>query len=282
MSKVKNWLIGGAAIVAIGGIGYASFGKPTQQTDGKVVTVGIMSGSKQDSQIWQSVAKTAKKDYGITLKFKEFSDYNQPNKALANGDIDANAFQHYAFLDASNKATGNKIVALGDTVISPIRLYSNTYKNVSDFKAGDTIAIPNDASNESRALYVLKAAGLIDLKPGLKTATIKDITKNPKDLKIKELAADQTARALSDVQGAVVNGTYADTAGLDYKKAIFVEPINKDSHQWVNIIAVNAKDKNKQVLKDVVKAYQTQATKTIIDKVYDGAELAAWGKDFSK
>lgn len=228
------------------------------------------------------MAKTAKKDYGITLKFKEFSDYNQPNKALANGDIDANAFQHYAFLDASNKATGNKIVALGDTVISPIRLYSNTYKNVSDFKAGDTIAIPNDASNESRALYVLKAAGLIDLKPGLKTATIKDITKNPKDLKIKELAADQTARALSDVQGAVVNGTYADTAGLDYKKAIFVEPINKDSHQWVNIIAVNAKDKNKQVLKDVVKAYQTQATKTIIDKVYDGAELAAWGKDFSK
>ena len=282
MSKVKNWLIGGAAIVAIGGIGYASFGKPAQQTDGKVVTVGIMSGSKQDSQIWQSVAKTAKKDYGITLKFKEFSDYNQPNKALANGDIDINAFQHYAFLDASNKATGNKIVALGDTVISPIRLYSNTYKNVSDFKSGDTIVVPNDASNESRALYVLKAAGLIDLKPGLKTATVKDITKNPKDLKIKELAADQTARALSDVQGAVVNGTYADTAGMDYKKAIFVEPINKDSHQWVNIIAVNAKDKNKQALKDVVKAYQTQTTKAVIDKVYDGAELAAWGKDFSK
>lgn len=282
MSKVTSWLIGGAAIVAIGGIGYASFGNNGSKADDKIVKVGIMSGSKQDTQIWQSVAKTAKKQYGITLKFKEFSDYNQPNKALADGDIDINAFQHYAFLDASNKATNSKVVAIGDTVISPIRLYSNTYKNLSDFKAGDTIAVPNDASNESRSLYVLKAAGLIDLKPGLQTATVKDITKNPKDLKIKELAADQTARALSDVQGAVVNGTYADTAGLDYKKAIFVEPINKDSHQWVNIIAANAKDKNKVVLKDVVKAYQTQTTKDVINKVYDGVELAAWGKDFSK
>ncbi|WP_349582182.1 MetQ/NlpA family ABC transporter substrate-binding protein [Leuconostoc citreum] len=277
MSKTKNWLIGGAAIIAIGAIGYLSFGKPaSNQTDGKVVKVGIMSGSKQDMSIWDSVSKTAKDKYGITLKFKQFSDYNQPNKALSDGEVDINAFQHYAFLDASNKATGNKIVAIGDTVISPIRLYSNTYQKVSDFKAGDTIAVPNDATNESRSLYVLKAAGLIDLKAGLKKATVKDITKNPKSLKIKELAADQTARTLSDVQGAVVNGTYADTAGLDYKKAIFVEPINKDSHQWVNIIAANDKDKDKQVLKNVVKAYQTQTTKDVIKKVYDGAELPAW------
>ncbi|WP_220740869.1 MetQ/NlpA family ABC transporter substrate-binding protein [Leuconostoc miyukkimchii] len=283
MSKVTNWVIAGAAVVVIGGIAYASFGhKSSAKSEDKVVKVGIIAGSKQDTQIWDTVSKTAKDKYGITLKFKQFSDYNQPNKALADGDIDVNAFQHYAFLDASNKSTGNKIVSIGDTVISPIRLYSNTYKKVSEFKTGDTIAVPNDASNESRALYVLKSAGLIDLKAGLKTATVKDITKNPKSLKIKELAADQTARALSDVQGAVVNGTYADTAGLDYKKAIFVEPINKDSHQWVNFIAANEKDKNKQVLKDVVKAYQTQATKDTIKKVYDGVELPAWGKDFTK
>lgn len=283
MSKLTGWLIGGAAVVVIGGISYASFGhKSESKTDSKVVKVGIMSGPKQDTAIWDTVAKTAKDKYGITLKFKQFSDYNQPNKALAAGDIDINAFQHYAFLDASNKSTGDKIVAIGDTVISPIRLYSNTYKKISDYKSGDTISVPNDASNESRSLYVLKAAGLIDLKPGLTTATVKDITKNPKDLKIKELAADQTARSLSDVQGAVVNGTYADTAGLDYKKAIFVEPINKDSHQWVNIIAAQQKDKNKTNLKNVVKAYQTQATKDAINKAYDGVELAAWGKDFSK
>lgn len=283
MSKLKKWLISGTAIVAMGGITYASFGRPSESnTDGKVVKVGIMSGSKQDTAIWDTVAKTAKTQYGITLKFKQFSDYNQPNNALASGDIDINAFQHYAFLNAYNKSTNNNIVAIGDTVISPIRLYSNTYKKVADYKSGDTISVPNDASNESRSLYVLKAAGLIDLKPGLTTATVKDITKNPKHLKIKELAADQTARSLSDVQGAVVNGTYADTAGLDYKKAIFIEPLNKDSHKWVNIIAAQQKDKNKTILKNVVKAYQTQATKNAINKVYDGVELPAWGNDLSK
>ncbi|MGY3743238.1 MetQ/NlpA family ABC transporter substrate-binding protein [Leuconostoc inhae] len=283
MSKLKNWVIGGVAVVVIGGIAYATFGhKSATKSDNKTVTVGIMSGSKQDTAIWDSVSKTAKNKYGITLKFKQFSDYNQPNKALAAGDIDINAFQHYAFLDASNKSTGDKIVSIGDTVISPIRLYSNTYKKVSEYKTGDTIVVPNDTSNESRSLYVLKAAGLIDLKSGLTTATVKDITKNPKALKIKELAADQTARSLSDVQGAVVNGTYADTAGLDYKKAIFVEPINKNSHQWVNIIAAKNSDKNKQVLKDVVKSYHTQTTKDAINKAYDGVELAAWDTDFSK
>ena len=281
MSKTTKWLVGGVAVVAIAGIAYASFGQKAK-TNSKTVTIGIMSGSKQDAKIWDTVKKTAKDKYGITLKFKEFTDYSQANKALASGDIDLNAFQHYAFLAQSNKSTGDKIVSIGDTVISPIRLYSKTYTKVSQYKSGDTISVPNDPSNESRALYVLKAAGLIDLKSGLTLATVKDITKNPKNLKIKELAADQTARSLSDVQGAVVNGTYADSAGLDYKKAIFVEPLNKNSHQWVNIIAANKKDKNNATYKKVVKAYQTEATKKAINKQYDGVELAAWDADFSK
>lgn len=268
-------------MIVIAGAAYASFGQHSK-TSSKTVTIGIMSGSKQDQAIWNTVKKTAKDKYGITIKFKEFTDYSQPNKALAAGDIDLNAFQHYAFLKASNKATGNKIVSIGDTVISPIRLYSKTYTKVSQFKSGDTIAVPNDPSNESRSLYVLKSAGLIDLKNGLTTATVKDITKNPKNLKIKELAADQTARTLSDIQGAVINGTYADSAKLDYKKAIFVEPINKSSHQWVNIIAANSKDKDNKTYKQVVKAYQTDAVKKAINKQYDGVELPAWDKDFSK
>lgn len=281
MSKKTKWLIGGAAVIVIAGAAYASFGQHSK-TSSKTVTIGIMSGSKQDQAIWNTVKKTAKDKYGITIKFKEFTDYSQPNKALAAGDIDLNAFQHYAFLKASNQATGNKIVSIGDTVISPIRLYSKTYTKVSQFKSGDTIAVPNDPSNESRSLYVLKSAGLIDLKNGLTTATVKDITKNSKNLKIKELAADQTARTLSDIQGAVINGTYADSAKLDYKKAIFVEPINKSSHQWVNIIAANSKDKDNKTYKQVVKAYQTDAVKKAINKQYDGVELPAWDKDFSK
>ncbi len=101
MSKTSKWLIGGIAVIVIGGIAYATLGRNSSKSDDKVVKVGIMSGSKQDAEIWKTVANTAKDKYGITLKFKEFSDYTQPNKALADGDIDLNAFQHYSFLNAS-------------------------------------------------------------------------------------------------------------------------------------------------------------------------------------
>lgn len=140
-----------------------------------------MSGIKEDDIIWKSVSKTAKDKYGITLKFTQFTDYTQPNAALANGDIDLNAFQHHAFLDAWNKENGNKLVALGNTFITPIHLYSSSIKDISEIKSGDTIAVPNDASNESRALYLLKSAGLIELSvSGNTLATVKDISKNPK------------------------------------------------------------------------------------------------------
>lgn len=278
MSK-KSWIISGIAVVAVAALAYFSFGNHGT-SDKKTVTVGIMSSSKDDDAIWKSVSETAKDKYGITIKFKQFSDYSQPNKALQNGDVDLNAFQHYAFLDAYNKKNGNELTAIGETAISPIRLYSDSYKKVSDFKSGDTIVIPNDPSNESRALYVLKYAGLIDLKSGLSLATTKDITSNPKNLNIKEVSADQTARNLQDVQGAVINGNYAQTAGLKYQDAIFVEPLNKDSHQWVNIIVARKKDKNNSAYKDVVKAYQTATTKKLIYEKYGDSEVAAWDKTF--
>lgn len=278
MSK-KSWIISGIAVVAVTALAYFSFGNHGT-SDKKTVTVGIMSSSKDDEAIWKSVSETAKDKYGITIKFKQFSDYSQPNKALQNGDVDLNAFQHYAFLDAYNKKNGNELTAIGETAISPIRLYSDSYKKVSDFKSGDTIVIPNDPSNESRALYVLKYAGLIDLKSGLSLATTKDITSNPKNLNIKEVSADQTARNLQDVQGAVINGNYAQTAGLKYQDAIFVEPLNKDSHQWVNIIVARKKDKNNSAYKDVVKAYQTATTKKLIHEKYGDSEVAAWDKTF--
>lgn len=279
MSK-KGWLISGIAVVAVAALAYVSFGNHGTSSN-KTVTVGIMSANKDDDDIWKSVAQTAKDKYGVTIKFKQFSDYSQPNKALQNGDIDLNSFQHYAFLDAYNKKNGNELTSIGETAISPIRLYSNSYKNVSDFKNGDTIVVPNDPSNESRALYLLKYAGLIELKSGLTLATTKDITSNPKNLKIKEVSADQTARNLPDVQGAVINGNYAQSAGLKYQDAIFVEPLNKDSHQWVNIIVAQKKNKNKKIYQDVVKAYQTNKTKQLIKEKYGESEVAAWDKQFN-
>jgi D-methionine transport system substrate-binding protein len=258
--------------------GWFSFGPTSTNTkDQKEVVVGVVGQTKQDAEIWKSVAETAKEDYGIKIKIKNFTDYNQPNKALQNGDIDLNAFQHYTFLNAWNKANHGSLVAIGNTYIAPIRLYSKKYKNINELPQGATIAVPNDASNESRALYVLKNAGLIKLRKGVKLATVADITSNPKGLKIKEVSAEQTARVIDDVDASIVNNTYAVPAKLGDKQTIYIEPLNKDSEQWINIIVANKKDKNNKIYKDLVKAYQTEKTKKLSEKLYGKTEIAAWG-----
>lgn len=263
-----------ALVVVIAGIfSFGNFGKQKEQT----VTVGVVSPSKQDEAVWNQVKKTAKSKYNVDIKLKTFTDYNQPNKALQSGSIDLNAFQHKAFLDAWNKANKGSLVSIGKTFITPIHLYSNNYKSVKSLPDGATIAIPNDASNESRALYVLQSAGLITLKKNTNSlATINSIAKNPKNLKIKEVAADQAARTLDSVDAAVVNTNYAVAAKLSTKKSIFTEPVNKDSAQWINLIAARKKDRNKEAYKDVVKAYQTEKVKKIINEQYKGLEKPAW------
>lgn len=268
------WTIVIIAIIVIGGI--AGFAHHRQQ-QAKTVTVGVVGLTSQQQKIWDQVNKTAKSKYGVTVKVKNFSDYNQPNKAVQNGDIDLNAFQHTAFLNAWNKANHGHLVSIGRSVISPIHLYSKKYKSIKDLPDGATIAVPNDASNESRSLYALKNAGLITFKKGTgKLATIADIDKNTKNLKIKELGAEQTARSLNDVDAAFVNNTYAGPAGLTNKQTIYVEPINKDSKQWINIIVAKKSDANKQAYKDVVKAFQTKQVKKLYHKYYGNTTRTAW------
>lgn len=278
--RVRNRIIWSIVAILIVIAGWFSFG-PTEDSNNaaqnKTVTVGVVGLTKQDETIWKSVAKTAKEKYGITIKLKNFTDYNQPNKALANGDIDLNSFQHYAFLDSWNKANKGSLVSIGNTYIAPIRIYSKKYKSIKDLPDGATIAVPNDASNESRALYVLKNAGLIKLKKGIKLATIADITSNPKHLKIKEVSAEQTARVIDDVDASIVNNTYATPAKLGDKETIYVEPLNKDSQQWINLIAVDKKNKNNKIYKEVVKAFQTEQTKKLVKKLYGNTEVTAWG-----
>ncbi len=276
--RIRNRIIWSLVAVLIVIAGWFSFG-PTSNTakNQKEVVVGVVGQTKRDAEIWKSVAETAEEEYGIKIKIKNFTDYNQPNKALQNGDIDLNAFQHYTFLNAWNKANHGSLVAIGNTYIAPIRLYSKKYKSIKDLPQGATIAVPNDASNESRALYVLKNAGLINLKKGVKLATVADITSNPKGLKIKEVSAEQTARVIDDVDASIVNNTYAVPAKLGDKQTIYIEPLNKDSEQWINIIVANKKDRNNKIYKDLVKAYQTEKTKKLSDKLYGKTEVAAWG-----
>ncbi|MYU93043.1 MetQ/NlpA family ABC transporter substrate-binding protein [Ligilactobacillus salivarius] len=265
-----------AVIIVIAVAAFFTFGHKKTEAK-KTVTVGVVGQTNQDKKIWNQVKKTAKEKYGVTVKIKNFTDYNQPNKALQNGEIDLNSFQHKAFLNAWNKANKGTLVPIGNTVIAPIRLYSYKYKNINELPKNATIAVPNDASNESRALYVLKNAGLISFKKGTgKLATIADIEKNPKNLTIKELGAEQTARSLNDVDAAVVNNTYAIPAKLGDKQTIYTEPLNKDSEQWINVIVANKKDKDNEAYKAVVKSYQTDAVKKLIHKAYGNSEVTAW------
>ena len=169
------------------------------------------------------------------------------------------------------------MVSIGKTFITPIHLYSKKVTDVKDLPDGATIAVPNDASNESRALFLLKNAGLITLKPSAGSlAKVKDIQDNPKNLKIKEVAAEQTARTLDDVDAAVVNTNYAVAAKLPDSEIIYTEPVNKDSEQWINLIAAKKSDANKEAYKDVVKAYHTSQVKKVIQKEYGNKEIPAW------
>ena len=271
--KTLIWVVVALVVVIAGIFSFGNFCKQKEQN----VTVGVVSPSKQDEAVWNQVKKTAKSKYNVDIKLKTFTDYNQPNKALQSGSIDLNAFQHKAFLDAWNKANKGSLVSIGKTFITPIHLYSNNYKSVKSLPDGATIAVPNDASNESRALYVLQSAGLITLKKNTNSlATINSIAKNPKNLKIKEVAADQAPRTLDSVDAAVVNTNYAVAAKLSIKKSIFTEPVNKDSVQWINLIAARKKDRNKEAYKDVVKAYQTEKVKKVINEQYNGLEKPAW------
>lgn len=180
------------------------------------VTLGVASN---DTKAWEKVKELAKKE-DIDLEIKQFSDYNVPNTALNDGDIDMNAFQHFAFLEAFKKANkGTEITPIRTTVLAPLGIYSEKIKDIKDVKDGAKVVIPNDVSNQARALKLLEKAGLLELNKdfGL-SSSIKDIKNNPKNLDIKAVDAQQTARALSDVDISVINNGVATKAKLRREK----------------------------------------------------------------
>ncbi|WP_179395208.1 MetQ/NlpA family ABC transporter substrate-binding protein [Lacticaseibacillus absianus] len=242
------------------------------QSDDQTVKVGIMSN---DKEIWQDIQKRLKKQ-DVNIKLVEFTDYNTPNQALLDGDVDLNSFQHHDFLDNWNKKHDAKLTAIGNTYIGPIRAYSDRLKSLQDLKQGDEVSVPNDATNEGRALELLEQQGLIKVKD-VATPTVRDITENKLNLKFTELDAAQTARSLKDVAAAVVNNDIAAAAKLDPKDAIAVEKLSKASHPWINIIVAKAaKDKSNKTYQKIVKAYQTDRTAALLKKYYKGSTVPAW------
>lgn len=240
----------------------------------KTVTVGLVGDS--DRQLWEYVKKDAAKKYGIDIKLKLFTDYIKPNQALVDKSIDLNAFQTINYFDVQNKNFKGKLVSVGKTYVTPIRIYSDNHKTLADLPKGGTIVVPNDPSNEKRALDVLEAVGLIKYNHDVKLPSAQDITENKKDFKIKEVASDQAASALKSADAAVVNTNYALDAKLDIDKALYVEPVNKANKGYINIIAARKGTQNKKIYKQVVKAYQTESTKKHMKQLYGSAEIAAW------
>nr|WP_057880973.1 MetQ/NlpA family ABC transporter substrate-binding protein [Companilactobacillus kimchiensis] len=249
----------------------AGCGNKASASKDTTVKIGI-TGS--DDRVLNLVAKKVKKE-GINLKIVEFSDYNQPNTALAQGEIDLNAFQTVTFQNDWNKKHKTNIVSIGSTVIAPMALYSKKITSVNQLKDGDKIAVPNDATNEGRALQLLESAGVIKLNSA-KIPNLKDITENKLNLKISALDAAQTAKSLDDVSASVVNSGVASDAKLDPKKAVYREKITAKSKPYVNIISANAKDKDKAAYKKIVKAYQSKDVAKEIKKEFGGYESPAW------
>ncbi|MCD1147285.1 MetQ/NlpA family ABC transporter substrate-binding protein [Peptoniphilus sp. KCTC 25270] len=231
-----------------------------------------------NNEVWEDVAKRFTEGEGINVELISFTDYNQPNDALAAGDLDLNSFQHKKFLENYNKEQGADLVSIGDTVLAPIGLYSNKIKDVSEIKENDKIAIPDDVSNGSRSLILLQTAGLIkvDGQPG-DDLTVDNITENPLNLEIIPMDASQTARSLDDVAVSAINNGMATDAGfIPTEDAIFLEPVDENSAPYVNIIVSRNADKDNEWYKKLVEYYQTEETKALIDKTSKGSQIIAW------
>lgn len=283
--KLKK-VIGLAGVALFSATLLGACGKTSNSSSDTTLKVGIMTLDDTTQPVWDEV-KSLAKEKGVKIKLVEFTDYNQPNEALQNGEIDVNAFQHKYFLNNWNSENKGTIVEVGDTLLSPIRLFSGTggngsakYKDVKDIPEKGTISIPNDASNESRALYLLQSAGLVKLNvSGDKLATIKNISSNPKHLDIKEVDAAQTASTLTSVDAAVINNSYAQSAGVDYGTTLYKEAVDANSKPWINVIAAQKdwKKSNKaDAIKTLVSVYQTDKVGKIIKKASNDVDIPAW------
>lgn len=244
------------------------------------VTVGVNGDFNAQ---WDEVNKLLAKDK-IHVKLVKYSDYATPNRALNDKEIDLNAFQHKAFLKNDIARNGYKIVAIGDTIVTPLRLFNNKakIKSLKDFKDGDKIGIPSDLTNGGRALKLLEAAGLIVCDPAKGYVPTKaDITKYNVKIQIVEAESGVLANLLPDLAAAAINGGNAFIAKLDpYKDSIFSEDINPKTNPNVaslyNVIVAREADKDNPLYKKIVATYQTQDVAQVLKDEYKGAYVPVW------
>lgn len=235
-------------------------------------TISVAATPVPHAEILEQVKPDLEKQ-GYKLEIKEFTDYVLPNLAVDNQEVDANFFQHIPYLEEFNKSKGTKLVKVAGVHIEPMAVYSKKYKSLDDIKEGVKIAIPNDPTNESRALDIIAKKGLVKFKDkALKTPL--DLTDNPKKIQFVELKAAQLPRALADVDFAVINSNYALSANLNpAKDSVFIE--DKES-PYVNILVTKQGRENEAKIKALADALQSDKIKQFILEKYDGSVLPAF------
>ncbi|MFP3090919.1 MetQ/NlpA family ABC transporter substrate-binding protein [Treponema sp. TIM-1] len=241
----------------------------------RVVKIGTVG---EITAMWEPIA-AALKNEGIRIELVKFSEYVLPNRALEDGEIDMNAFQHYAYLANEVKTKNYHLTPIGETLLAPLGLFSRKIKSVSEIKAGDKIAIPNDLVNEGRALRVLEKAGLLKIPAEAgPTPALSDIAENPLGLEFIEVEAAQTPRLLDDVTASIINGGHAVDAGLNPERdSLALERQSEGSQNpYINVLVVRTAEKDDPVYKRIVEEYHTDAVKEIFQKEYKGAFIPAW------
>lgn len=210
---------------------------------------------------------------GYDLEIVEYTDYVIPNNALDSGDLDANYFQHKPYLDSFNEQNGTDLVSAGAIHYEPFGIYAGKTASLEELADGAQVAVPNDATNEARALLLLEAQGLIKLQDGAGLAATKnDIVENPKNLDIVEIEAAQIPRSLSSVDVAVINGNYAIDAGLSVADALAVEASDSEAaEKYANVVAVQEGHENDPAIQALVEVLKSDEIKDFIETTYAGA-----------
>lgn len=274
----KNKIIAGLlALTLVAGVVTGCGKKEESSNDaGTTVRIGLTGTIYED--IWNPIAEDLKEE-GIKIELVQFSDFSLPNQALAAGDIDLNAFQHHAYFNSDVESNGYDIVPIGDTFVIAMNIYSNKITDVSELKDGDKVAVPNDASNEGRALKVLESAGILNIKESAgNNPEITDIESYNVQIELVEANAADLCALLPDVEVAVINGNYALDYGIDpNEEAIFAEKDYADDSYFC-LIAARSDEADSEVYKKIVEAFQSENTKKIFKDEFKGFFVPAWEK----
>jgi D-methionine transport system substrate-binding protein len=238
-------------------------------------TITVAASATPHAEILEQV-KPILADQGYTLEVTVFNDYVQPNQVVESGEFDANYFQHIPYLDSFNEEQGTHLVNAGGIHYEPFGIYPGTKSDLSEIAEGDVIAVPNDTTNEARALLLLQDNGILTLKAGVGLeATVRDIEDNPYNVEIQELEAAQVPRVKEEVAFMVLNGNYAMEAGFSVAKdAVAYEQSDSEAAQtYVNVIAVKEGNENSERIKALVAALKSDTIKEYINNTYDGGVI---------